>query len=91
MSEMTPVAIEGALTCDYAGETAVGLLDALIDSMTMMRPGRDAARLATELHRLADGAAFVAQELETLMAGNAADAAARLSEQSDTLPSLAAN
>lgn len=67
MSEMTPVAIEGALACDYAGETAIGLLDALIDAMTFAKPGVDAHRTATELARLADGAGYVAQELEALL------------------------
>lgn len=67
MSEMTPVAVEGALACDYAGETAIGLLDALIDAMTYAKPGVDAHRTATELARLADGAGYVAQELEALL------------------------
>ena len=69
MSEMTPVQVEDALACDYAGETAIGLLDALLDSMTLARPGHDAARFAGELRRLGDGAGFVAQELATLLSG----------------------
>ncbi|MGB3724077.1 MAG: hypothetical protein WA979_14825 [Pacificimonas sp.] len=70
MSVMTPVRTEGALACDYAGETAVSLLDSLTDAMTLARPGHDAASFAGDLKRLADGAAFVAQELEAILAGN---------------------
>ena len=66
---MSPVRVEEALACDYAGETAVGLLDALMDAMTLAKPGRDAARLADDLRRLGDGAGFVAQELGGLVAG----------------------
>lgn len=71
MSELTPIEVEGALASDYATDTAVGLLDALADAMALARPGRDSARFATDLRRLGDGAAFVAQELGAIMRGEA--------------------
>ena len=80
MSDMTPVQVEGALACDYAGETAVGLLDALMESMVLVRPGRSSAKIASDLYRLGDGAAYVAQELEALVSGRPAP------EQGPALP-----
>ncbi len=70
MSAMTPIETEGALACDYAGETAIGLLDALTDAMTLARPGKDAATFAADLRRLGDGSAFVAQELNAILKGD---------------------
>ncbi|MEE4350336.1 MAG: hypothetical protein V2J26_08920 [Pacificimonas sp.] len=67
MSEMSPIAVEGALACDFVGETTLGLLDALLDSMALAKPGVDAAMVARELARLGDGAAYVAQEVEGLL------------------------
>lgn len=52
---------------DYATRTSVGLLDALIDTMTLARPGHDAGRFAVDLKRLGDGAARAAYELDNLL------------------------
>lgn len=62
---------ENAAAADYATRTSVGLLDALIDSMTLARPGHDADRFAVDLKRLGDGAARAAYELEALLDGAA--------------------
>jgi len=52
---------------DYATRTSVGLLDALIDAMTLARPGKDAGTFSADLKRLGDGAARAAYELESLL------------------------
>lgn len=49
---------------DCAVETAVGLLDALLDSAAAATPGRDAARYAADLRRLADTAISAIADLE---------------------------
>ena len=52
---------------DYATSTSVSLLDALIDAMTLARPGKDAGIFATDIKRLGDGAARAAYELDGLL------------------------
>ena len=52
---------------DYATSTSVSLLDALIDAMTLARPGKDASAFATDIKRLGDGAARAAYELDNLL------------------------
>lgn len=47
-------------------ETAVGLLDALIDGAAAALPGVTADRYARDLRRLGDGAAQAVAELEIL-------------------------
>lgn len=58
---------ENTAAADYATKTAVGLLDALIDAMTLARPGKDAKTFADDLKRLGDGAARAAYELDALL------------------------
>ena len=52
---------------DYATSTSVSLLDALIDAMTLARPGKDASAFPTDITRLGDGAARAAYELDGLL------------------------
>jgi hypothetical protein len=54
---------------DFATTTSVGLLDALLDAMTLARPGHDAGNFAADLKRLGDGAARAAYELDSLLGG----------------------
>ena len=61
------VAQDSSVAADYATRTSVALLDALIDSMTLARPGHDASRFAADLRRLGDGAAHASHELVTLL------------------------
>ena len=68
---MNAIETERAVAVDQASGTVVGLLDALCDTMTLARPGADAARYAQDLRRLGDGAAFVAQELTAIVTGEA--------------------
>ncbi|MBV7256727.1 hypothetical protein KCG44_08000 [Pacificimonas sp. WHA3] len=67
MGDRTDVTVEGVTACDYISETAIGLLDALHDAMTLARPGKDCSRYADDLRRLGEGSAFVAQELEAIL------------------------
>ncbi|MEO0500411.1 MAG: hypothetical protein AAF205_07635 [Pseudomonadota bacterium] len=65
----------------YVADTTVGLLDALHDAMTLARPGQDCAAFAGDLRRLGDGAAYVAQELEAMVAGTATPARPAIADQ----------
>ncbi|MGB7406246.1 MAG: hypothetical protein WA906_11195 [Pacificimonas sp.] len=67
MSVMQPIDAEGAIALDFASDTAVDLLATLHDAMTIARPGQDAAMFADDLRRLADGAAWIAQEMEAML------------------------
>jgi hypothetical protein len=69
------VAQTEATAADYATRTSIALLDALIDSMTLARPGADAGIFAADLRRLGDGAARAAFELDALIDDTAAPAA----------------
>lgn len=61
------VAQNNAATADFATRTSVALLDALIDSMVLARPGTDADKFAADIKRLGDGAAHAAVELCALL------------------------
>lgn len=58
---------ENNAAADFATRTSVGLLDALVDAMTLARPGKDAGTFAADLKRLGDGAARAAYELDALL------------------------
>lgn len=62
---MTDAVIRDSLD-DYALETSVGLLDALLDAAASVEPGRDAARYASELACLGHSAAHAARDLAML-------------------------
>ncbi len=68
---MADIYSEETAAADYASRTSIGLLDALIDAMTLARPGADACAFAGDLKRLGDGAARAAYELEALLDGAA--------------------
>jgi hypothetical protein len=75
------VAHENIAAADYGTRTSVTLLDALIDSMVLVRPGSDAERFASDLKRLGDGAARAAYELDMLLEDHAAPAELPLSDR----------
>jgi hypothetical protein len=51
---------------DYALETSVGLLDALLDAAAAVQPGQNAARYAAELACLGHSASHAARDLAML-------------------------
>jgi hypothetical protein len=65
---MVAVPDHKAFATDLATQTNLGLLDALIEAMTLARPGVDAAQLAGDLRRLGAGAERCAAEVEALLA-----------------------
>jgi len=54
---------------DYALETSVGLLDALLDAASAVEPGHNAARYASELSCLGHSAGHAARDLAMLAPG----------------------
>lgn len=64
---MTDIQFDVALA-DYALDTSVALLDALLDSASAARPGVDADHYATELARLARESAVAAADISFVIA-----------------------